>query len=73
MILYISVGDSKFLFNKNKTSFDSIKKKKHICQEKVIKNHITTIKYHFNMLHKLCEEIIKYANNIYVQQIINWI
>lgn len=61
-----------FYLIKNKTSFDSIKKK-HICQEKVIKNHITTIKYHFSMLHKLCEEIIKYANNIYVQQIINWI
>lgn len=25
------------------------------------------------MLHKLCEEIIKYTNMIYVQQIINWI
>lgn len=25
------------------------------------------------MLHKLCEEIIKYANNVYVQQIKNWI
>lgn len=25
------------------------------------------------MLHKLCEEIIKYANTIYVQQITNWI